>query len=256
MDHALAYFVVGSPRSGSSLLVEALASTGVLGRPQEYFWRLQEPGLARRLGLPPPDDTNYERYLAAARRDGATPNGVFGAKLFWLHLQDLLGHTSHFAGLAGLEAHDRFRSVFGPDIRGVWLRRNCLRTAVSLWRAEVTGAWAEREGDPRASVPEALDVWRVTTLHAEIHGSETGWPNFLEAARIPYLTLSYEQTAGDVGAAVAGVAAFLAVDMTDAARVGEPTLRRQADVVTEAFVEEWNERTGGCPLCGTATAPV
>jgi hypothetical protein len=29
-----------------------------------------------------------------------------------------------------------------------------------------------------------------------------------------------------------------------------PALRRQADTVTERFVEEWRSATGGCAACG------
>jgi trehalose 2-sulfotransferase len=37
------YFVCGTPRTGSSLLLGLLESTGVAGRPQAYFREPDEP---------------------------------------------------------------------------------------------------------------------------------------------------------------------------------------------------------------------
>src|SRR6476660_7881628 len=107
-DHT--YLVCATPRSGSTLLCELLSATGVAGRPQEYFEDLQatgrprqprqyfdgldapealellaptEPGAAR---LPGAFAARFPEVLAA----GTTPNGVFGAKLMWGYLPDLL----------------------------------------------------------------------------------------------------------------------------------------------------------------------
>ena len=42
------YLICTTPRSGSTFLSEALASTGVAGRPEEYFQQLADTGLQRR----------------------------------------------------------------------------------------------------------------------------------------------------------------------------------------------------------------
>lgn len=245
----LSYFLVGTPRTGSSRLSEALTATGCLGHPEEYFWRLQEHHWASRFGMPPPDQSNYERYLAAAVEAGTTPNGVFGAKLFWIHLHDLLRHSEHFRELGHLPGHLRFQAIFGPSIRAVFVRRNCLRAAISLWRAETTGVWSERGGDDPPPVPENLDVWRVTTLHADIHAAEIGWPHFLNSATIPYMTVHYDEIAQDLGGVAGQVAEFLGVDLPPRSGNISPTLRRQADQATERFIGQWTRVTGGCGIC-------
>ena len=101
-----AYLLIGYPRTGSSVLAQALAATGVLGIPQEYFWRGLEARHATEMGLPAPTDETYPPYLGAALRFGTTPNGVFGAKLFWAHAQDLVrrvGLMEEFSHLSPLE---------------------------------------------------------------------------------------------------------------------------------------------------------
>src|SRR3954471_20919580 len=104
------YLVAATPRSGSTLLCELLASTGVAGRPAEHFEALQATGLPRQpreyfdgvdapevLDLLAPTQPGapvtpeaFRRTYDAALRDGTTPNGVFASKVMWGYLPDLL----------------------------------------------------------------------------------------------------------------------------------------------------------------------
>src|SRR3954471_2058841 len=97
------YLVCATPRSGSTLLCELLAATGVAGRPQEYFEDLCATGMPRQpreyfdgldapevLGLLAPSLPGTPRpqgafagRLAEVLDAGTTPNGVFAAKLMW-----------------------------------------------------------------------------------------------------------------------------------------------------------------------------
>jgi LPS sulfotransferase NodH len=44
----VSYLVCATPRSGSTLLCEALSGTGLAGRPAEYFEAMYDTGLPRR----------------------------------------------------------------------------------------------------------------------------------------------------------------------------------------------------------------
>src|SRR3954453_20564103 len=100
---SLTYLVCATERSGSTLLCESLAATGLAGCPAEYFEALRETGLPRqpreyfatledpsRGGRLPEIDVDEERraiggeaLLEHAHREGTTDNGVFGAKMMW-----------------------------------------------------------------------------------------------------------------------------------------------------------------------------
>jgi LPS sulfotransferase NodH len=45
------YLLCGTPRTGSTLLCNLLASTGVAGRPESYFREPDEPMWAKRFGV-------------------------------------------------------------------------------------------------------------------------------------------------------------------------------------------------------------
>src|SRR6185312_2619123 len=97
------YIVCATQRSGSTLLCEALKSTGVAGRPEEFFEARVRTGRPRtaagyfgapdigdilgdpeKLG-PAPDYSSldgigdYAEHLERSFRLGTTANGVFGA---------------------------------------------------------------------------------------------------------------------------------------------------------------------------------
>lgn len=239
--------LVGWPRTGSSLLAEAMTATGRLGRVNEYFWRLQEPRHAADLGRDTPTDEIYEPYMDAVLRSGTTSNGVFGGKLFWAHAIDLVRRTKLMDDLSSLESIERLWAPFG-DVRLVLIRRRCLRSALSLWRAEVTDEWGRVPGAPAPERPPGLDVWRVSELHADLHAADIGWATVLNASNRSVLELTYDEIAVDLDSALHAVARHAEVDLAPDL-VATAAYARQADDATDAFERAWTAATGGCREC-------
>jgi hypothetical protein len=84
-EHVDSYFICATPRTGSSLLLGSLESTGVAGRPQAYFRAPDESLWAERWRIPRTSQGgfDYAEYVRAALATGRTENGVFGAELMW-----------------------------------------------------------------------------------------------------------------------------------------------------------------------------
>lgn len=169
------YLICCIERTGSNLLAGALLQTGRAGRPQEYFSPVLQdtPGMRAILG-----DSTLLTGVPKILRAGATPNGIFGAKLHWAHLRYLAravgsgGHelppvepgaylnflaqfpelmpTAEFLDLLRARAVNRpniaaayalFESHL-PDLRVVWLRRrNMVARAISHYRALHSKVW-------------------------------------------------------------------------------------------------------------------
>src|ERR1700761_3371165 len=85
------------PRSGSTLLGEALYFAGGLGCPLEYFHAGFRPALARRW-----KPRSLSDYIAAAHRWRTDPGGTFAVKLFWRDVRELAAELDpdRFAHLA------------------------------------------------------------------------------------------------------------------------------------------------------------
>lgn len=79
------YLICSVSRGGSGLLAKLLRGTEIAGRPDEYFWRGDEPPWRERWGT-----TTAKDYVAAALAEGSTPNGVFGARVMWGYVDDVV----------------------------------------------------------------------------------------------------------------------------------------------------------------------
>jgi trehalose 2-sulfotransferase len=244
-----AYLLVGYPRTGSSVFCQALAATGVLGVPQEYFARQHEGRHAEEMGLAPPTDQDYQSYLQSVLSFGSTLNGVFGAKMFWAHAQDLVRRTGLVGEFSHLEPARRLWAPFGDDLRLVFTRRDCLRAVLSLWRAERTGVWGRRPGETDTIAPDSVDLWAISVAHADMHAADIGWQNFLATTSLPVLRLSYETMSSDLASAVRQVAEFVGVEPDAETLERPPYFRRQAGEVTGRHLAQWWRLTGGCDLC-------
>jgi LPS sulfotransferase NodH len=168
-----------TPRSGSTLVCQALKATGVAGRPEEYFEALRHSGRPRRpeeyfggmddrsvldhLGErtvgddPQPRSplwsrAAYDRYLDWAMETGTTDNGVFGAKLMWGYFEDFVSLLRNVPSYRDVPLEDLMTTVF-PEVTFIRVvRANKIRQAVSLWKAVQTATWREQDAIQSASV--------------------------------------------------------------------------------------------------------
>jgi LPS sulfotransferase NodH len=218
MPPTRAYLICSTPRSGSTFLCELLKSTGVAGRPEEYFEARASTGLPPRPrdyldGLSrteagirddqrPPhapahsdlrglDD--YRQHLARTLRLGTTGNGVFGAKLMWRQLSELRALAETVPAHAGREPPDLLdRMLHRPAY--VWVtRRDKVRQAISLWRALQTRIWRLEDGGPNGRTEGLRYSFEgIDHLVRALQADDEGWSSYFEEYGLAPLTVRYE----------------------------------------------------------------
>jgi len=237
------------PRSGSTLLGEALFFAGDLGCPLEYFHIGFRPRFEERWGVRATAD-----FARAVWRHRTTPGGVLSVKLMWRDIQELAIEHDPVA-FADVESAppeaipaETYRSL-GQLIRSILpmptcvhlYRRDRLRQAVSATIATQTGQWRAIPGAemPRLRDPE-YDDETVTRLIGYADFCHGHWRNLIAAMDAPSLSIAYEDLARDYTATVGGVLAELG-------SAGSPPpvrMRRQANDASEAFVARYLQERG------------
>jgi len=243
------YFICATPRTGSSLLLGLLDSTGVSGHPQAYFRSSDEGAWSERWGIGHTSQRalDYGEFVRAALVAGRTGNGVFGAKLMWGTHAELTGRLAGLhPELAGSELQLLERE-FG-QLRFVYLRRDdILAQAVSWLRAEQTGVWfvggsgeISGGGGQVAGERPRFDRDAITRIMRTIDEHNAGWEGWFEAYGIQPHRIRYEDLSADPSAVTHGVLDHLGLGAAlPAGRQLTPSHRRQADRLNEEWIARY-----------------
>jgi LPS sulfotransferase NodH len=248
-----AYLVCATARSGSTLLCELLRTTGRAGRPLEHFEVLAHSSLPRQpreyfdgladehlLSLLPPLQPGRpsaeppEAWWERIAREGTTENGVWGGKIMWAHVPDLLERVHELPGLAGADLDAAVRRLLGDPVTVFVTRRDKVAQAVSLWRAVQTQRWRSSPGaEPTTPV---YDFAGIDHLVRQLADDEAAWSSWFERTGRRPLHLAYEEEIEpDPRAAAARVLCELGLPESG---IPAPELSRQRDAVSA----EWTAR--------------
>lgn len=216
------YAICGEPRSGSSFLGYVLTSTGVLGRPREYF---NAPALRKSANFADyPEDP--EGQLEAVVKYGATANEVYAVKVF----------GEHFDRMKAVRWTERL-----PSLSFVYLeRRDRLGQAISLVRAMQTQRWTASEA---AHGEEVYDRVRIERALRRLGWAEARWRYYFARNDLPVLNLIYEEVAQapqQTAEAVGRLVGLAAPPQVDAAQLARSIIQRDelSDAWRARFVAE------------------
>ena len=236
MKHTKSYIICATPRSGSTLLCDLLADTGVAGRPDSFFRRQSIPWWAHHLNLSVAewgDEHEFDRsYLTAVQQQGSGGTQVFGMRLMWESVGALSKRLElHYPGLPSDSA--RFRTAFGPPFYVHLSREDKIAQAVSLLKAEQTGLWhvaadgTERERVKPGQAP-VYDAQGLSEQVAELEGHDAAWASWFARQKIQPVRITYEALSTEPLTTLAIVLTALGQDPTIAGTV-EPRTAKLAD---------------------------
>ena len=241
---SLNYVICTAPRTGSTLLSEALSSTNRAGKPNEFFdiYDHNEQFWKRKLGIEGQVDY-FDRTVAAA----TTSNGVYGVKLLWHQMPAMLAKLKASVPVETEPSADepslhRLLSDKLGNPRYIWLRRqNKLAQAISYYRASRTGLWrsVDVRSGPRDVADRELpfDADAIAAYLKVVNDFDLAWHAYFQRHRVKVLMIVYENFVKAYEPTVGQVLDFLDIDRTGAI-VAPPRLERQSDPRSE----EWEQR--------------
>ena len=226
------YFICFTVRSGSTLLSQLLADTGIAGQPKEHFYHNIAPEKPRGDCIP-----DYGAYLKQVLDADTSANGVFGSKVgggYWRDFERRLRSIDGFANLPLKAALDRFF----PDLRYLHLtRRNKVRQAVSHWRAIQTGRWSSLDAVSKPA--PRYDFAAIDHLLQEIILREAVWAEHFSEHGILPLVITFEDFVEQPAATVCAILDFLEIERLPDFKAPEPAYQRISDARSEAWVQRF-----------------
>lgn len=230
------YMICATPRSGSSLLSEALKNTGLVGIPDEYFLSQN-----RRLWQKTWNSPTFSAYMAEVLRRGTSPNGVFGTKMMWGYFGQFRKEMQYNPGKHYRTVHEELDSVF-PKLSYIWIRRrDKVRQAVSHARARQTNIWAVTD----EAVPGTIrkPVFSFLQLHfmvCELEAHDAAWQRYFAIHDISPYIVFYEDFVEHYEETILNIMGYLHIPISEEIQFAPRRLQKQADAESEEWVQRYH----------------
>ncbi|QDP97604.1 hypothetical protein FOE78_18310 [Microlunatus elymi] len=232
------YLICGTPRTGSTFLCGLLASTGAVGRPESYFRIQNESDYARQWSIDQTDGcVDQGAFVAAAIAAGSTANGIFGCRVMWGSLDNVVAKIDPSIAVHSPQADlGLLQRAFEPGLTFVYLsRQDVLAQAVSWARAEQTAYW--QTGDVAAGEPH-FDPEQIDLLGQTIEEHNAAWRSWFAAAGVRPLAIAYEELVADPVRTVRDLLDQLGIEIPTGTRIAAPD-RRQSDELNEGWLRQF-----------------
>ena len=221
------YLILGSPRSGSTLVSRILFETKMAGDPLEFFngYLLE---LACRISGQ--KELSFDRFLAEMKLRRTSPNGVFGMQLHYSQLLMRFSSDSINNPMIGF-VHDFDKHI--------WLRRrNKLRQAISFVIAKKTGAWSSEDQKKNEKL-EAEDISMIEVLSALrfVSFNDYGWESLISAAKLDVHEVWYEDLIANYQSVCSGIFNYLQIT-SNIEMVPSPPISKQGTDLNEKLFSD------------------
>ncbi len=244
------FFICHTPRSGSTLLCDALSSTGIAGYAEEYFPERSRDGevfVATGAALKDPrtwrsdwTSTPFEQCLDRVLTNGTTPNGVFASKVKWPNMRYFGEMLGALRDQGSFSLHEHLGGLF-PHLRYVWItRRNKVRQAVSLVKARQSAQWKAMSAQPERSDTADYNFHVIDVALGRIMHEECAWEEYFTHAGVTPFTVVYEDLVRNCASTVRRLVDDLEIGLPKEYVFPLPRLHKQADAVSEEWVERYH----------------
>jgi trehalose 2-sulfotransferase len=239
-----AYLLCGTPRTGCTLLCGLLRSTDLAGRPESYFRLPDEQAWADRWQLPRNGTgaLDYGDYVRAAVVAGSSPNGVFGARVMWGTLEEIVTKLGTvYPQIAGVDLELLTRAFGRIHFVHLW-RDDTVAQAVSWARAEQTHFWQDGDGTLPGHEPR-FDFQQIHTLVQTIDEHNAAWRAWFAMCEVQPHLVRYEDLTANPASVTRGILDFLELHLS-ADPVLAPGTRRQADQLNHDWIAQYRAMAG------------
>jgi trehalose 2-sulfotransferase len=203
------------------------------GQPDDYFWNptfwYEEWGVA-----------DFPSCFRRLLREGTTPNGVFGSKLMWDQLAEVVPQLAALLGLPDADPADVLAATF-PNLRYVWLtRHDKVRQGISYYRALETKVWRSTDVPKAPPIEPPFSFEAIQSLVRLSEWEDQAWQDFLPQCGIDPLVVAYEDLARAPEEVARQILRYLGISRSARRTPHAWHHQRQADRLSDAWVERYH----------------
>ena len=236
-----ALIICATPRSGTTLLCDLLAETGVTGTPNSFYREESRDHFMREFSVWAGADFD-RRYLDAVRAEGRGGTDLFSMRVMWPSVATMRGALSAVFPSETTDA-GRIAAAFGTPLYLFVEREDKVAQAISRIKAEQSGLWhraadgsvREQGGEYRA--PE-YDAGRIRESMAETTAHEAEWRDWFAREGIAPMEQTYESLSADPIATIRTLLIALGRDPSAADHI-VPHTSKLADVTSRDWAERY-----------------
>ena len=236
MQPHTSYLICGTPRSGSSLLCEALINTGIAGQPEEYFLPQNECIWQERWGT-----STYSEYLASTIKQCTTPNGVFGAKMMWAYFDNFVHKVRQAYANQAVPSPDLMASIF-PNLHCIWIKRNDkVRQAISQAKAIQTNQWKMvTETNSLLTVRPRFSFKQIDFTVQQFEAEEAAWAQYFATNGIQPFIVVYEDFVQQYEETAIKILEYLNIPGIGNLAFAPRQMHKQADEESERWIQRYH----------------
>jgi LPS sulfotransferase NodH len=226
------YMICATPRSGSTLLCDALSNTEIAGKPDEYLlknileWK---------------EGQKFEKYINSIIDRGATLNGVRGIKVMVREFSELIKRVRQNPKYKGITVNNVIEYL--PNMKYIFMtRRDKIRQAISFEKAFQTNRWVLSKKTHSEYKKPIFNLFGIDKFILIIKNDETVWTNYFRKNGIKPLIIVYEDFFNDYDNTILKVLKFLGIPFPRDLLIKEPNLKKQANRESDLWLERYNQR--------------
>ncbi len=232
------YVICATPRSGSSMLCNLLASSKVMGNPREVLNVDSILGFCNRHNLTDAESRIViEKYLTSVVEKRSSQNGVFGMKLLFDQLEPFLEMQAI--------------KLFLRQFKFIWLvRKDVVAQAVSMYIAQTTKEWTSLNEDENRKKEEksrrenlGYDEKKIDNCVKRLTRHNLRWLEFFSVNQIEYLQVEYENITRESNRECKKICNFCQVETNYQFSLEDVKFKKQGNMINEKLAETFRQKS-------------
>jgi len=227
------YLICATPRSGSSLLCNLMANTGIVGKNN-----------SERISTDLIKSTDWNKvdlkeFFKKIFGSTSTPNGVSGFKIQGHQIKNLVKELNKTHRYRKVSVNNIIK-FFPKNLKYIWLsRKDKVRQAISLSKVWKSGIlFINKKKKRRPPIDIAFDSGSIMGAVEKIREEEVIWRNFFEKNKIEPLKLEYEEVTRDFRGTLIKILNYFEVPVPKSLIV-KTYLLKQSDELSEKWIERY-----------------